>query len=81
MVGSLTIPKTTVVVEEYLHDTGGLAIFEEWAPKYWNDINAVLLVYDITRQETFQALNKWIDLLKTHRFGRALDVCFFLDQK
>ena len=67
VVGSLTIPKTTVVVEEYLYDTGGQSIFEDWAPKYWSDIHVVMLVYDITREETFQALNKWIDLVKTHR--------------
>eukprot|EP00192_Tetraselmis_astigmatica_P020531 CAMPEP_0117663690 /NCGR_PEP_ID=MMETSP0804-20121206/8761_1 /TAXON_ID=1074897 /ORGANISM="Tetraselmis astigmatica, Strain CCMP880" /LENGTH=204 /DNA_ID=CAMNT_0005470753 /DNA_START=84 /DNA_END=698 /DNA_ORIENTATION=+ len=74
VVGSATIEGTTTVVEQYLHDSGGQQIFTDWVPKYWNDISTVMLVYDITRQETFQALNKWLDLLKTHRTDKGQSI-------
>jgi len=65
--GSITVPGSTTVVEQYLHDTGGQAIFNDWAAKYWSDISIVMLVYDITRQETFSALGQWLELVKAQR--------------
>jgi GTPase SAR1 family protein len=68
--GSITVPGTTTVVEQYLHDTGGQAVFKDWAAKYWSDISIVMLVYDITRQETFAALTQWLELVKSKRRER-----------
>jgi len=71
VVGSVTVPKTTTVVEQYLHDTGGQEVFADLAPKYWNDISIVMLVYDITREETFDSLGKWLDLVKGRRSSKG----------
>jgi len=44
-------------------DTGGQERFRALAPLYYRDASGSLVVYDITRRETFDKLKSWLDEL------------------
>ena len=44
-----------------LWDTAGQEKFKSLIPSYIKDSQAVLIAYDITNQESFTAVEKWID--------------------
>ena len=60
----------TVAVEDQaeaellIWDIGGQAIFKEIRESYLEGAHCALLVYDITKQESFDNLGKWLDELK-----------------
>ena len=43
-----------------LWDTGGQELFDCVRPQYYRGSNGVLVVYDVTNQESFDHLDKWI---------------------
>ncbi|CAG7716717.1 unnamed protein product, partial [Allacma fusca] len=45
-------------------DCGGQERFDAITPNYMRNTHGVLLVYDITRTETFDHLEKWITMVK-----------------
>jgi small GTP-binding protein len=47
-------------------DTAGQETYQSMANAYYKNSLGAILVYDITRPETFQNLNKWVNLLKEH---------------
>ena len=64
LVASVPLPDLKVVVELYLHDTGGLDVFREAAPKLLDGVGALMLVYDTTSMASFDACTKWIELVR-----------------
>ena len=42
-------------------DTAGEEKFRSITPMYYKNASAIILVYDITNLQTFQALNKWVE--------------------
>lgn len=41
-------------------DTAGQERFRAMAPMYYRNANAALLVFDITQEHTFQAVQNWV---------------------
>ncbi|MFX1250818.1 MAG: Rab family GTPase [Promethearchaeota archaeon] len=53
-------------VELSLWDFSGQKIFEKLRTQYYSEAEGALLVFDVTRRETFEAVNTWLDEAKTH---------------
>ena len=49
-----------------LMDTAGQEVFGKIRPAYYEGALGCMIVYDITRRETFDALDSWIDLSLIH---------------
>jgi len=47
-------------------DTAGQEIYRSLAPFYYKDADAIVVVYDITNQKSFEALDFWLGELKQH---------------
>lgn len=45
-------------------DTAGQERFQSIAPLYYRDAHAVLIVFDVTSQDSFTNLGSWIDKLE-----------------
>eukprot|EP00316_Scyphosphaera_apsteinii_P024738 CAMPEP_0119306448 /NCGR_PEP_ID=MMETSP1333-20130426/7211_1 /TAXON_ID=418940 /ORGANISM="Scyphosphaera apsteinii, Strain RCC1455" /LENGTH=144 /DNA_ID=CAMNT_0007309757 /DNA_START=135 /DNA_END=569 /DNA_ORIENTATION=+ len=49
--------------ELHVFDSGGQDVFEDMMPRYWGGASAVLVVYDATRQHTFDAASARLQLV------------------
>ena len=58
-VKSINIPDTNDVVELYLVDCSGREMYMEGlASHVWSQIDMLVVVYDVTREDTFDAAQK-----------------------
>ena len=55
-----------------LWDTAGQERFRSLIPSYLRDCQAAFIVFDITNEETYNAVPKWLDFVKDHRGEDAL---------
>ena len=53
-------------------DTAGEEKFRSLTPMYYKNSSAVILVYDSTSLETFEAIHKWVKEIEEHRTGYVL---------
>ena len=67
-----TVEMDKVTYQMNIWDTAGQERLRAIVPLYYRDADGVMLVYDITRQESLEGLKSWFDDLKTH--GQA-NVC------
>jgi len=56
---AVTTPDATTIVEFHLFDIAGQEIYAEIVPSFWEDTEAVMLVYDVTRAHTLEACANW----------------------
>jgi small GTP-binding protein len=59
-------------VELYFHDIAGNDLFLEHVPRYIEGANSFVIVYDVTNQDSFDALTKWIQIIKKSRGSTPL---------
>jgi small GTP-binding protein len=59
-------------VKLHIWDTGGMCVYRSLTRSYYRGAAGVLLVYDITSRETFNALNKWIEDVRTLAADRTV---------
>lgn len=60
-VKTVKIPDTpNTLVELYLFDTSGHALYQDLRAKYWQGSQLLMLLYDVTSRDSFQALQAWI---------------------
>ena len=66
-----SVPDTNASVELYIHDCAGSSIFNqvEMNAKYWENASAVMIVYDITSQESLQSCSKWLQQIQASKNG------------
>jgi small GTP-binding protein len=48
----------------YFWDTGGMEKFRALAPVYYRDSSAALVVYDVTKRQTFERVDSWVRLYR-----------------
>ncbi|KAG8465582.1 hypothetical protein KFE25_002889 [Diacronema lutheri] len=53
--------ESRATVELFVFDTAGQDLFAEMAPHYWEGSASLILVYDITRAESFHNLAEWLE--------------------
>lgn len=70
-VKQVPVPETNASVELYIHDCAGSSIFNqiEMNAKYWENASAVMIVYDVTNQESLQSASKWLQQIQAARSG------------
>jgi transport family protein 27 len=68
-VKQLRIPDTNVMVELSIFDCAGQSIFNqvEMNNKYYEHASAVMVVYDVTSNESLQSCNRWITNVRSMR--------------
>ena len=62
----MIIKLNTQTVKIQIFDTGGLEDFQEIRRSYYKGANLALLVYDITRKETFTHVTKWLEEVQSN---------------
>eukprot|EP00164_Ancoracysta_twista_P003539 GFYU01004724.1.p1 GENE.GFYU01004724.1~~GFYU01004724.1.p1 ORF type:complete len:187 (-),score=45.81 GFYU01004724.1:23-583(-) len=68
----VNIPDSSDSVELYLFDTAGQYLYKELAPQYWDHSSCVMLVYDVTNAESFQACEEWMEMVKRANRDKVL---------
>ena len=58
------LPDMNNSVKFQIWDTAGQEIFKSLAKLYYKDANAAIVVYDITKRKSFEAVKSWISELK-----------------
>ncbi len=57
-----------------LWDTAGQERFRSLIPNYIRDCQAALIVFDLTNEQSFENIPKWVDFIKEHRGDDAIIV-------
>ncbi|XP_048208062.1 ras-related protein Rab-31-like [Perognathus longimembris pacificus] len=61
-----TVPYGNELHKFLIWDTAGQERFHSLAPLYYRGSAAAVIVYDITKQDSFHTLKKWVKELKEH---------------
>eukprot|EP01105_Mastigella_eilhardi_P012811 TRINITY_DN2923_c0_g1_i1.p1 TRINITY_DN2923_c0_g1~~TRINITY_DN2923_c0_g1_i1.p1 ORF type:complete len:204 (-),score=55.16 TRINITY_DN2923_c0_g1_i1:77-664(-) len=65
-VKSVGIPdRNNVAVELYMLDIAGSDMYKTMAKEFMENPGMVMLVYDVTKKESLQALTAWLDVVKS----------------
>jgi len=73
--GGKTIEVKNKLIKIQIWDTAGQEAFQAITRTYYKGAIGALLVYDITRRETFEHINKWLNEVKANG---SKDVCCIL---
>ncbi|XP_065826841.1 intraflagellar transport protein 27 homolog [Oscarella lobularis] len=57
----LQLPDSSNTVEMLLYDSGGQPLFSDVVSKYWENPSLLVIVYDVTNQDSFKNSSKWFD--------------------
>lgn len=70
-VKTVKIPdRENLLVELYLFDTSGHALYKDLRSKFWSGTSLLLACYDCTSRESFNSLTQWIaEVKKCMPFG------------
>jgi small GTP-binding protein len=49
-----------VLMRLLIYDTAGEERYDSWKPVYWRSAAAVIVVYDVTSEDSFTAVHEWI---------------------
>ncbi|KAJ1490938.1 P-loop containing nucleoside triphosphate hydrolase protein [Baffinella frigidus] len=60
----LKVPNSNTTVELHIYDSSGQDVFRDLTCEYWKNANMVMLVYDVTNEQSFQNLGTWLDLVR-----------------
>lgn len=55
-----------MVIDYHFQDTAGQERFRTLTPSYYRGAQGVILVYDVTRRDTFVKLDNWLNELETY---------------
>ena len=62
----ISLPESNQQVKLQIWDTAGQESFRSITRSYYRGAAGALLVYDITRRDTFQHLSRWLEEAKQH---------------
>ncbi|XP_031551404.1 intraflagellar transport protein 27 homolog [Actinia tenebrosa] len=60
-VKTVHIPETSDSVELYIFDSAGKELFSETVQQYWENTNLIMVAYDVSNEQSFNACNKWLE--------------------
>ena len=55
-----------IIIDCHFQDTAGQERFRTLTPSYYRGAQGVILVYDVTRRDTFVKLDNWLNELETY---------------
>ncbi|CAM9727706.1 unnamed protein product [Phaeothamnion confervicola] len=61
-------------VKMTIWDTAGQERFRTLTSSYYRGAQGIMLVYDVTRPDTFENLSKWLEEVETYHPGRGREV-------
>ena len=77
-IGAAFVTKSIVVdgqpVELLIWDTAGQEVYRGLAPMYYRSALIAIVVYDITRQQSYESVSYWINELKANADSRTIIV-------
>ena len=77
-IGAAFVTKSIVVdnqpVELLIWDTAGQEVYRGLAPMYYRSALIAIVVYDITRQQSYESVSYWINELKANADSRTVIV-------
>ncbi|KAI8842085.1 P-loop containing nucleoside triphosphate hydrolase protein [Chytridium lagenaria] len=68
----VNIPETNSSVEMFIYDIGGHEVFAEYTAKYCEGASSFILVFDVSNQESFAALPRFLQIAKRSRMGKYI---------
>ena len=77
-IGAAFVTKSIVVdgqpIELLIWDTAGQEVYRGLAPMYYRSALIAIIVYDITRQQSYESVSYWINELKANADSRTIIV-------
>lgn len=77
-IGAAFVTKSIVVdgqpIELLIWDTAGQEVYRGLAPMYYRSALIAIVVYDITRQQSYESVSYWINELKANADSRTIIV-------
>ena len=64
-----------------LWDTGGLGRFRDLPKKYYQNLDGIFLLFDVTNEETFKNLNKWVLDIKENIKNDQASIIYIIGNK
>ena len=61
---TINIPDTSDAVELVMIDCSGRSVYNDMMGRLWEGCSLVVVVYDVTREETLATARSWLDQLK-----------------
>ncbi|XP_068760670.1 intraflagellar transport protein 27 homolog [Montipora capricornis] len=71
-VKSVNIPETSDSVELYIYDSAGREMFADVVQQHWTQPNMILVAYDVTNEQSFNACNKWSERCRAQKPNHSL---------
>ena len=69
------------IMEIDLWDTGGLGRFRDLSKEYYQNLDGIFLLFDVTKEETFNNLNKWLKDIKQNIKNDQMPIIYIIGNK
>lgn len=66
---TVTIPEVHSCVDFFIFDSAGKEIFSDIVRKHWDNPSMVVVVYDVTSENSFSSCEKWLERVKACASG------------
>ena len=78
-IGASFVTKTEIVNNENINisiwDTAGQELYRGLTPMYYRNAMAAIIIFDLTNNESFKAVNGWIDELRDNSPETLIAIC------
>jgi len=66
-ISEIPVPNSDIVVDLFLFDMGGQAIFNQlqMAKRYWENCSSIICVYDISSRKSLQSVKTWVTSVRS----------------
>ncbi len=69
------------IMEIDLWDTGGLGRFRDLSKEYYQNLDGIFLLFDVTNEETFNNLNKWLKDIRQNIKNNQMPIIYIIGNK
>ncbi|XP_046389584.1 intraflagellar transport protein 27 homolog [Ischnura elegans] len=63
-VKDIALPEFKDVVELLILDSAGNSLYEDYLPRFWKELDAAFIVFDLTSEKSYNSIDKWVDKVK-----------------
>lgn len=70
----------SVQIDDYtfdlaIWDTAGQEVYRTLTPMYYRDANMALIVFDLTKRNTFETVKEWVEQVRAHSEKVSIAIC------